>query len=513
MNGLAAIEQALATAALAGVFVREPSAAQASSPIRSPRDAGPSRRRPGVDHLSAPDAVEAVLPEAGSLLSIPVGYKPFSIGALGNFPFYWQDPANLRFNAKTYQWITAGLKARSNPVQLDGVFTNRFTDVLSTICYTLSTADQDQLDKDQAAASDQQRELLQAWLSAFGALPSDAAGSPVINLIMEEITNQWAAPATDLNELLDAANPSVLLNKTPPAGQPVVATLKHYLSTIASSVPLLNQVTRNTGLCSRALAALQTPTLANGALALSDGRLMPAYTVQTSVDDILAGLAATTIGRTIRLVLALSSPGDGALDVSINRGVTARVPASEILKLEPIGSGDIVSSILMASDVAGTVTADFLGTTTVSFAPANFSTETLRDWFWTEPIRQALKNGKSDVSGFKFAPEPPFDLSENGPVGCVTSVIISRNPSINVQMSLPHMVKLADAVKNTAGAELSFLGRSLGTLGADDGYELAKVPSAAGDQVTLQPAADGISGINIDSRAFVLAVKTEFLVM
>lgn len=511
MDGLAAIEQALATAVTAGPVARDLAATRGGrrsslnvGPLRRPHEAGLASSAPGTTEAAA----------TGGFLAIPAGYRPFSVGALGNFPYYWQDPATLLFNTKTYQWIAAGLKAGSNPVQLDGFFTNRFIRLLGSISYGLSTADQAQLDRAQATATNEQRALLQAWRSAFGALPGDAAGSPVINLIMEEIACTWASPATDLNTLSAAADPSVLLNRTPPAGQSVLSALCDYLAAIKSSVPLLNEVTRNSGLLSRALTALQDPTTENGALMLSDRSLVPAYAVQTPVHDILAGLAMTTESRTVRLALDVKSGGIGAHEVAINGGVTARVPTTQILGLGSRASNDILGSILSVGGAQDTVrvTADFPGVTTVCFAPCAFLIGAFKNWFWTEPIIQAVRNGKNDVSGFKFTPDPPFDLSEEGPVGCVTSVIISRNPSIKVATSQPLGSRLADAVTSTPGGELSFLGRSLGTLGAADGYELAEVRSTPSEQVTLRPVPNLGSGVLVDARAWVLAVKTEFLV-
>lgn len=487
MDGLSLIEQALARA---GSAAAAPGAGATARPMARLRGTTGAQPRAGADFFV-----------------VPTEYTPFGVGALGNFPYYWQIPANLSFNAITYAWVTSGLLPGTTPVQLDGVFTNRFIRVLSTVFYTLSTADQAKLDNAQAAATNEQRALLQEWKSAFGELPVDQAGTPPINLIIQVITGTWASPPTDLDQLLKAEDPLALLNAIPPKGQPVVPVLKTYLTTISSSVPLLNEVTKNNGLLTHALAALQEPTVANGALALSDQKLMPAVSVQTPLSDILAGLASQSVDRTARLSLEVTPGNDGDVDFRVNGSPTSSLPAPQLVSLIRTGGGEQLASVLSASAGPTTITADFGGVTTVSFGPVEFSTAALKGWFWTEPIRQALQNGSLDVTGFKFSPKPPFDLSAGGPFGYVTSVLISRNPTIRVVTAPSKAALLASAFTRNVGAELIFLGRRLGTFGVQGGYSATR-DSADNGAITLQPQAS--ASIDTDARAFVLGVKTAF---
>ena len=57
-----------------------------------------------ANRIAAPDG-------APTSTSVPAGYEPFQVGKLGYFPYYWQDPRNGEFNAKTYEWIDCALKA------------------------------------------------------------------------------------------------------------------------------------------------------------------------------------------------------------------------------------------------------------------------------------------------------------------------------------------------------------------------------------------------------------------
>jgi hypothetical protein len=436
--------------------------------------------------------------------AVPSGYMPISVDARGNFPYYWQDPSTLRLNAATYAWISAGLNAGSDPLQMDGVFTNQFISVLSKIGYALSTDDQSQLDRDQQAATAEQGGILLAWQSAFGALPSGDVGSPPINRVMDEITRTWASPATDLNALLVASDLNEVLNRTPTAGKNVLPKLKVYLEKIESSVPLLNSTTENTALLRCALAALQTPTLENGAVITNDGRCVPAFCFDQSVADIVKGLSTKRSNSAMRLNMTIA-PQSG-VNVSVSDSDPVRVQSAQLLELRnPSTSSDS----LLEGESLRAVTADFVGVTAVSFSPACFSMETLKDWFWMKPIREAIENGTRDVSGFRFRPQPMIDFTSKGNFGFLTSVIISQNPEFTINTSQTEASLMANALSTVSGTELMFLGKSLGMLGQEGGYSVVTSCVADG-QLTLRPAATVVGSGGINARAYVLGCRAAF---
>jgi hypothetical protein len=67
--------------------------------------------------------------------------EPFSVGAMGQFPYYWQNPTNLRFNSKSYSWISASLTADTMPIQLAENFNNLDNQALASISYVQSQVD------------------------------------------------------------------------------------------------------------------------------------------------------------------------------------------------------------------------------------------------------------------------------------------------------------------------------------------------------------------------------------
>ncbi len=503
MCSLNIIEQALATDANRVVtaetapattrFRAAPRAARRNMPM-----AAPTGNAPGNTQKRTPKPF--VLPD---------GYEAFSPGSLGNFPYYWQDPSSLKFNALTYRWVSSGLAPSSLPVQLNGVFTNRYMQAISKIAFVLSKADQAILDNDQARTTNQQLALMVAWKSAFGSLPADAMRSPPINLIMEEITTRWASPPTDLYAIVRAADPSLLLNTVPDAGKPVLPYLMKYLAVISASLPLLDAIVRNNALLKAVMAALQAPALSNGALETNRNRLQPAFDMQTPVADILKGLAATNTNRAVTLNLSLIPQSNGALEVTVNQGKSARIAPDQILSLQKPHSADPLSAALSQSGSASTLTARFTGATPVFFAPAPFSTQTLRNWFWADPIIDACRNANADKTGFRFALQHNRDFSEKGDFGYLSSVVISRVPSITVKTTVEHAAQLRTAINANAGKSLNFLGRDIGTLNTPGGFK-AEIEGTFGDALKLEPAAAQGAGGSIDARAFVLGAQTVF---
>ncbi len=435
---------------------------------------------------------------------MPEDYRPFSIGSLGNFPYYWQDPRTLQFNAATYQWITSGLRAGCSSVQLDGVFTNRFTTVLSKIVYSLSTADQASLVATQQQASNEQRLVLQAWKDAFGRLPTGAPHEQPINLVFEEITTQWASPPTSLNDLLAAADPVAALNRTPAAGSSVIPVLLNYLIVLNATVPLLNKLTHNTGLLKAALGALQTPTLENGALQTTEG-FKPAYEVKTPIDSILSGLSDTSTAAQVQLELDAIPRRDGRFDIRPRGAPPAAMHPEDLLAVKMPTGGKALTLASSGSSGKNTLMVTFPGVTTVSFGPVGFCESQLKDWFWPDPVIDALKNGARDVTGFKFSSPPNLDFSEQGPFGFVEAAIISLNPSIRVTTTTQEATGLRRALTSHTGGELLFLGRSLGRMGSKEDYSIRDEQNETEAAVTLVPAAAGPK-----DRAFVLGVKTVY---
>jgi hypothetical protein len=439
---------------------------------------------------------------------VPAGFQPFSVGASGNFPYYWQDPSNLKFNAKTYYWIASNLLPNTLPIQLDSLFTNLFIQALSSISYSLSTADQAALNQASANATNQQGALLLAWNNAFGGLPT-GAGQP-IDQVMQIITQTWANPATTLQQLQSSSNITAILNQIPPSGNSVLPSLINYLNAIASSISLFNATTSNTGYLEKALAAVQTPTLANGGLALNDGSIQPAFAVATPLQDILNGLNSTGSKNAFNFQSSVAGAST-VYSVTLDNQTDVIIPAADFLTAINSDGEDIFNSAVTTDSTPAQLSMNFSGVTLVYFGPVAFSQSTLKNWYWTTPILNAIQNGTQDVSGFEFSPNPQIDFSAKGPFGYLTCVAISKTPSLNVSTQGESYQKLAATVQSNPSVNLNFLGTPLGTDETTANYTASATVNDAESSVQINFAQSAaVAGDSISSTAFVLGVQTNF---
>lgn len=438
-----------------------------------------------IEHLA-----QRLADNARSAAGASESLVPFQVSALGNFPYYWQDPSTLRFNALTYGWINASLKPAACPVELDNAtFTTYYIRALGSVAYSLSTADEAALSAAQRQATEQQTLVLQAWRTAFGALPVPPPPLMPIDTILDIVATEWADPPTDLLAMQAAKDLKTLLNCAPPHGEPVVNAVANYLAVLGAVVPLLNATPMNNGRVQTALRNVQNPTLAGGGLLTNDGALRPAYRVLTPLADILSGLGDPT--KAMSLELSIERGSETAVNVFGDTIEPFVAALDELIAITPAGS-DI--SLL---EQCSRVVVRFEGFTRVRYGPTPYDIEKGTSWFWMQPIVEAIANGKRDVSGFHFSPRPLIDFSACGPFGFLTEVLISRLPSFALEVPTPPAAALAETWN------VSFLGIDLSRYTVSSQRSL----TANSATVTLAPM---IEDNVLDSRAWVHLAAPDF---
>lgn len=459
----------------------------------------------------ADEIINMLKEQANTILSAALGttkLEAFSVGANGNMPYYWQDPRNLQFNSNTYNWIKSSLKAGAMPIQQDQIFTDLYIRALSSVSYSLSTSDQAKLNKAKEDATDQQAAVLRAWQDAFGSLPS-GEGQP-IDLISAEIASTWAVPPTTLPEIQQSVNINALLNNVPASGKPVVPVFANWLNAIGGAVSLENNTTMNTAYLARALAAAQTPTDANGGLKLNNDLVVPAYQVSTQLSDILNGLKNSSQSASLAMTVTRSTESE--YQVNVEGGTSFSIPVLSLFSMNVGGNAHYFESDIATTDNETTVTMNFPGVTLVSFGPVPFDMSPSRNWFWMKPIRDAIKNGSSDVSGFKFSPDPQIDFSKSGPFAYLMGTAISNYPSMEITVKSSSYERIQKTFEQSASVGISFLGIPLGIGGSESSYS-NKVTTNASEStvtITLNPPKELVAGSAVDSVGWVLGVQPDY---
>ncbi|RAJ29244.1 lamin tail domain-containing protein [Pedobacter cryoconitis] len=460
----------------------------------------------------ASDIIDALKEQASTLLAsvLTEPLTDFSVTSLGNFPYYWQNPNNLQFNATTYGWISSALTAGAAPVTLDEPFTNVFIEALSKVVYKLSTADQAALNAAQKAATDQQFALLKLWTSIYGPVAASGKQQP-IDIIMSTIATTWAKPATDLYTIQQSKNLHKLLNLTPASGQPVLPVFANYLNALGSSISLQNATTMNAGYLSTALSNVQSATADNGGMLLDDSATVyhPAFAVSTPLADIINGLSATS--NKIELNMTINRTSESELKINIEGGASFEIPIASFLTLSVDGSASYFSDTIATSSNTVSVKMTFTGVTLVNYGPTAFSMATGLNWSWMKPITDAIKNGSKDISGFAFSPKPNIDFSEGGPFSFLTGVAISNYPSVVITVESDSYESIEKTIEQTVSLGVSFLGIPLGG-GSESTYshDASSSSSSSTVTITLNPPPSMVAGTNESSTGWVLGAETSY---
>lgn len=465
------------------------------------------------ESLKADVIINALKDQANNILSAALGstrLEPFNIGSKGNMPYYWQNPRNLEFNQKTYEWIDSNLKAGTSPLQLDQSFTNLYIDALGKIAYSLSTDDQAKLNKAKEDATDQQGAVLRAWKEAFGSIPPGTQTQQPIDLIATEIAANWAKPPTTLQDIQQSTNLNALLNNVPASGKSVVPVFANWLNAVGESVSLENNTTMNNAYVSWALRAAQNPDANNGGLQLDNNKIVPAYTVANQLSDILNGLKNS--GQAANLTMTVTRSTENDFQVSVEAGASFTIPVLELLSINVGGNSKYFQSDIATTDNETNVTMNFPGVTLVNFGPADFEMSPPRNWFWMKPIGDAIKNGDSDVSGFKFSPRPQIDFSKSGPFGYLMGVAISNYPSMEITVKSSSYERIQKTFQQSASIGVTFLGIPLGIGGKESSYsnKVTTDSSSKTVTITLNPPKELVAGENVDSVGWILGVQPAY---
>jgi len=461
------------------------------------------------------EILEALSRKARALLGNVLGTQPlvaFQSGGAGNFPYYYQDPNTTVFNALTYRWINNATASDVAPIrQMPGsMFSNEMLTALASVNYSLSKADQVKLSTAYSNAQNQQLAVLNAWKAAYGALPTPTKNQQPIDAVMAVICTTWASPPTTLNAVQASTNVRKLLNNAPASGQTIIPVVVAYLNALGDSISLSNAQSLNNAYVAMALDALQSPTAANGAMALNDGTTNnPAYMMNTALVDIINGLGAKS--NCISITLDVSIASDSEYRVSMHGGASFSIPFGDFFSLGISGHADYFHQQIVQNASSVSVQLTFTGVTLVNYEPSAFNESTGQNWYWPAPILSAIHNAGQDISGYQFSPDPGIDFSANGPFGLLQGVAISNYPSVSITATTSDYESIQTTFQQEVNASLSFLGIPLG-----GGSESTYSNSASSDStqssvtITLNPPPALIAGQSVNSVGWVLGVQTNY---
>ncbi|MEA3035878.1 MAG: hypothetical protein QOH04_1643 [Sphingomonadales bacterium] len=436
--------------------------------------------------------------------------EAFQVTGQGQFYYNWQDSVNIdRFNKQTYNWISSNVKAGGAPIMLDQSFNNLYLQVIQSIYYGLSSADQSVLNNASANSVQQAGAVQRAWKSAFGSLPAASANQTPIQAIAAQIVT-WASPTTTLQAIRKSTNINNLLNNVPAGADAVVPVFVNYLNALGPAVSLQDTLNANANYLQAAVNAIKSPSTGNGGLTLNDGSVVPAYQVTTQVSDILNSLKSGTPQVSVEMTVSRSTEDEFRVSVSGSTGFS--IPILDFLTIGVSGEASYFSDNLATTSNETSVSMTFPGVNYVTFQPVAMTLSgNTSSWFWVDPIRQAIANTGKDVSSFKFAPLPNVDFTAVGAFGYLQGVVISSYPTITITTKTSNYQKVQKTFEQSSSVSVSFLGIPLGS-SSESTYSNHVTVDASSSTVTitLSPPPNLVAGTQNDSQAWVLGVVPNY---
>lgn len=427
-------------------------------------------------------------------------YLPFVDNGVGGFPYYFLDPTTLLFNEKTYNWIAASCHYNGESIELRAPFTNAFIEALSSISYQLSTSDEALLASYSDDIATKQMQLVQSWQQSY---PSQNNAN--IDEIIKIITETWATPKTNFDALLQSENLQTLLNEMPVSGQVLLVPLAQYIASINRSLSLLNASSMHTGYLNKALEAAQSSSNLNGGIKTSANVVRPRFSISSSLQQILTTLNDPNANH-FDMKMGLTCLGNGLCDSTVDSDQSKNVAIGQMLDVNLNNTNNIISNLPKGAKVSATM--QFVGVSVVEFTPEPFDKSQLKNWYWNMPISQAINQDGKDVTGFKFAPHPQIDFSQQGSFGYLTSVAISKHPGVNLTINSSNYQEIATDFTQAKSIDIVFIGRKMAVTLASKN---AVVVDSKTQSVTIQLIqADLLLSDNINSTAFVLGVNAVF---
>ncbi|PHS05909.1 MAG: hypothetical protein COA88_11575 [Kordia sp.] len=469
----------------------------------------------------AAQILDALKASASSLLKPVLGSKTlssFQLGPHGNFPYNWQNSANVsQMNQLTYDWISKNIAVIGDAVtQGESTFTDKFLNAARAISYSLSKDDQGKVSKANRTATDQLSALQNGWMAAFGTLPA-ASGSPatISNAILSTIQTDWTSKSgVSLQDIQQSFNLNELLDLTPASGKQLLPFLVNYLGAMNSVISLLNATSSNTGYLAAAIRAIQHPNVAQGAITTSEpapaGNVSAGYTVAQEMSEIQNAMSSSS--NKVSLSMKVSRSSSSEYKVSVNGSAGFNIPFLNYFSMGIGNSASYFSDKIATSSNSISIEMTYPGVNLVTFGPKTFEQSgATSGWYWLDPITKAIANEGKDVSGFKFSPNPQIDFSKNGNFGFLEGVVIAGYPTVKITVKSSDFSSIKTEVNQSASITASFLGIPLGG-GSESTYSHKAESNASSGSVTitLTPPVELVGGTANKSIGWILGAISNY---
>jgi hypothetical protein len=441
----------------------------------------------------------------------------------GGQAFYYNYLFNGNFVRTTFAVLDGRVGPGSIPgtVAMAGSFSDVMGQLINSISWQLSAADQTAITLANAKAGAAANSLVTMYEGIFGAITADmltnaGVAQPIDYVIDYEVRQIWsgtkAAGTTPLNLSGGVQNLRAELPNLPSAAVPLLSTLSMYLNEMASVWAILDDQSAQNYRATAIVNNIQKPSSKNGGMTTwaPSGATVAAVGYDTSPStQALVNALSGPATSSLEILFSASQTQSSELKVTVDGSADAEIPIEEFI----LGVHAQAKFSLFSAQGTGTeasVSASFPNPTLVAVDPAAFDQASSDGWYDPDPISQAAANTGKDVSGFQFATPPAFKLEAGGNFGRFLALAVSQQPTITITYSKGDYSVFQQSFEENSSWTLSLLGLPLATV--DQGvYEASSSENQEDGSfaVTLRPP-DQAGLPSYDLSAFIIAAVVAY---
>ena len=394
------------------------------------------------------------------------------------FPFQVQYGPNNYYNQASLQVIDAlasvgtnGIETMSTAAPSSTLYYNFMQDVV----YQISKADQQMIQNTTATLAGLQSTVITEFETDFGTIST------------AEITASKCFPATKIGYIQSIVlsiygnNPSTI----PTSAADFAASYQLWMNQAAQMLTVCNRATVAQLQLTAAIAAVKTPTAANGGLQVSSASYYAGYSGMPATAAIVASLQ--TASRQVSLSCSVSNMQSDQSSFNVSGGTAFSIPLDFItVNIDASAEYDINKVSGSASSM--TLSLSYPGITVLSAQPVPLTPDDIQGWFAQNILQQVVANTGKDVTGFQLTGSE-FNVATlfgaNGQFSRAKTLVLSQEPTITFTFQNSTYSQVQSYFHEQASVEVSLFGLfSLGS--AQESYTVQSVTQdSAGVSVTV----------------------------
>jgi hypothetical protein len=405
--------------------------------------------------------------------------------AMVNYPagFNWaiQYGPNNYYNQSSLAEVDLQVITASNGILTLGAdpFSSVYDEVLHTISYVISDADQQKINTAAQNSASQISSVINSWEANFTAISSAEQQGAVpptkLGYIFQQVAKNWGTDPRNIpNSLVDFRT-----------------AFQAYQVAAGSAYPIQSAQALATTALQAAMANTENPSAANGGLQTGLSSFYVGYTGFPAQNMINSGLQAAS--NQVTISIALSDFSASSSQLSVEGGAGIGVSIGDIFGIRINGSASYDLSKYASSSTAMDMSVTYPGITFIASAPLPLNIGGTQGWYSNLILEEAVNNmGKGtavtgyQIQGSEFSPS---DFRPGGKLSRLKTFVISQLPTITLTFQDANSAAIAQDFQEQASVDVSLLG--IFDIGSgSQSYQVHNVNTSSSDgsvSVTLAP--------------------------